>query len=96
MCDATAVGRVVSHALIGEWAALLRTDGLNREGLITLRSELDSPEFACPHGRALLLAVIERLAPLRGIEPCEDDLWGEIVGTVPDDVSELDGRPPAW
>jgi hypothetical protein len=106
MCDpgdlpgASAVGAMVKGELLREWHAQVVEDHLTRDGLVELRSRLDPVrrEFDCPVSRALLILVIERLAPLRGLaSPEQDSMWAELVPPVPDMPGDLgDGPPPRW
>jgi hypothetical protein len=104
MCEATpeSLASVVVHEQLADWAALLAAEGLTREGLIWLRGQLAAlaeADLACQHGEQLLrpcpfllsvlLRVIEVLAPLRGLDPAEDDLWQRVVGMVPDSPAAL-------
>jgi hypothetical protein len=89
------IGRVVRHARLRDWYALLSADGLTRNGLVMLRGMLADARDLGPEGQALLLLTIERLAPLRNIRPEDDHLWQEIVGQVPDTPRSIT-HPPLW
>jgi len=104
--EAHRVGDVVRHQLLREWQAQVVSGHLTVPGLVALRSRLDpgTGEFRCRHSLALLAYVIERLAPARGIEPVEDDLykvaldndlvWAGFADRLPETVEAIDWPPP--
>jgi hypothetical protein len=100
MCDLTAesVGQMVKRVQLAEWHGQVVEGHLTRDGLIELRSRLDPArgEFGCATAHALLIIVIERLAPMRDMAPEDDTLWAEVLGQVPDSPAGLEDGPPRW